>query len=125
MKTAEDLTLPFPDVACREDGQRGPETVTVEPSDEPLAYVRNLGDRATLLRRRAVGPDEDNMLKISTDGRRGALDRRCSACRKRHRTAVHDRNLAQVHQFAYTPAKRSTANRMAASAHPQRPGTAP
>jgi N12 class adenine-specific DNA methylase/SAM-dependent methyltransferase len=76
VKTAEDLALPVPDVACREDGQRVPETVTVEPSDELLAYVHDLGDRATLVRNRAVGPDEDNMLKISGDGRRAALDLR-------------------------------------------------
>jgi N12 class adenine-specific DNA methylase/SAM-dependent methyltransferase len=76
VKTAEDLALPVPDLAERVDGQRIPETVTVEPSDELLDYVRDLGDRAARVRNRAVNPDEDNMLKISGDGRRAALDLR-------------------------------------------------
>jgi N12 class adenine-specific DNA methylase len=76
VKTAEDLALPVPGLAQRPDGQRAPETVTVEPSQELLAYVRDLGDRAARVRNRAVGPDEDNMLKISGDGRRAALDLR-------------------------------------------------
>ena len=76
VKTAEDLALPVPDLKPRADGQRAPETVTVEPSDELLDYVRDLGDRAARVRNRAVDPDEDNMLKISGDGRRAALDLR-------------------------------------------------
>jgi hypothetical protein len=76
VKTAEDLALPVPDLKQRPDGQRAPETVTVEPSDELLGYVRDLGDRAARVRNRAVDPDEDNMLKISGDGRRAALDLR-------------------------------------------------
>jgi N12 class adenine-specific DNA methylase/SAM-dependent methyltransferase len=76
VKTAEDLALPVPDLKQRADGHRTPETVTVQPSDELLAYVRDLGDRAAKVRNRAVGPDEDNMLKISGDGRRAALDMR-------------------------------------------------
>ena len=76
VKTAEDLDLPVPDLKPRADGQRAPETVTVEPSDELLDYVRDLGDRAARVRNRAVDPDEDNMLKISGDGRRAALDLR-------------------------------------------------
>ena len=65
VKTAEDLALPVPDLKPRDDGQRAPEIVTVEPSDELLDYVRDLGDRAEKVRSRAVDPDEDNMLKIS------------------------------------------------------------
>ena len=76
VKTADDLALPVPDLKQRADGQRVPETVTVEPSDELLDYVRDLGDRAARVRNRAVEPDEDNMLKISGDGRRAALDLR-------------------------------------------------
>jgi N12 class adenine-specific DNA methylase/SAM-dependent methyltransferase len=76
VKTAEDLKLPVPALAERQDGQRAPETVTVEPSEELLAYVAELGERAERVRSRIVGPDEDNMLKISGDGRRAALDLR-------------------------------------------------
>jgi N12 class adenine-specific DNA methylase len=76
VKTAEDLALPVPAVKQRGDGQRAPQTVTVEPSAQLLAYVRDLGERAARVRSRAVRPDEDNMLKISGDGRRAALDMR-------------------------------------------------
>jgi N12 class adenine-specific DNA methylase len=76
IKTAEDLKLPVPALAQRDDGQRAPETVTVEPSEQLLEYVAKLGERAEQVRSRAVGPDEDNMLKISGDGRRAALDLR-------------------------------------------------
>ena len=76
IKTAEDLKLPVPAIASREDGHRVPEIVTVEPSDSLLEYVAQLGDRADKVRSRAVGPDVDNMLKISGDGRRAALDLR-------------------------------------------------
>lgn len=76
VKTAEDLALPVPALACRDDGQRVAQTVTVDPSDDLLDYVHDLGERAERVRNRAVGPDEDNMLKISGDGRRAALDLR-------------------------------------------------
>jgi N12 class adenine-specific DNA methylase len=76
IKTADDLQLPVPAIAQREDGQRVPETVSVEPSQELLDYVADLGKRAERVRTRAVSADEDNMLKISGDGRRAALDLR-------------------------------------------------
>ncbi len=76
IKTADDLKLPVPDITARHDGRRIPEVVTVEPSDELLDYVAQLGERADKVRSRAVGPAEDNMLKISGDGRRAALDLR-------------------------------------------------
>ncbi len=53
-----------------------PETVTVEPSEALLGYVAELGDRAEKVRNRAVTPEEDNMLKISGDDRRAALNLR-------------------------------------------------
>ena len=62
--------LPVPALARREDGQRASQIVTVEPSGELLDYVAALGGRAEKVRAWAVGPDEDNMLKISSDGRR-------------------------------------------------------
>jgi N12 class adenine-specific DNA methylase len=76
IKTAEDLALPVPQIATRDDGQRAPQTVTVEPSPHLLSYVADLGKRAEMVRNRMVSPDEDNMLKISGDGRRAALDLR-------------------------------------------------
>jgi Helicase conserved C-terminal domain len=74
--TAEDLQLPTPQLAQRADGQRAPDTVLIEASAEVRAYVQDLGRRAEQVRCRAVTPEEDNMLKISTDGRKAALDMR-------------------------------------------------
>lgn len=76
VKTAADLNLPTPDLAERDDGTRAPETVVVQPSSETRAYVASLGERAEKVRARAVSPREDNMLKISSDGRAAALDMR-------------------------------------------------
>jgi hypothetical protein len=76
VKTAEDLALPIPALAARDDSQRAAQIITVQPSDELVSYVQNLGERAEAVRGRKVGPDEDNMLKISGDGRRAALDLR-------------------------------------------------
>ncbi len=71
VKTAEDLKLPTPPLAGG-----GVETVVVEPSAELLAYIPELAERADKVRTREVHPSEDNMLKISTDGRLAALDLR-------------------------------------------------
>jgi hypothetical protein len=79
VKTAEDLQLPTPQLWPREDGQRLPETVLVEASPEIAAYVADLGRRAEAVRAKQVTPEEDNMLKISTDGRKAALDMRMVA----------------------------------------------
>ena len=77
IKTGEDLRLPTPELAKREsDGQRMPEIVLVQPSDALLDYVADLGERADKIRSRAVSPDVDNMLKVSSDGRKAALDLR-------------------------------------------------
>ncbi len=77
IKTAADLSLPVPDLARRPaDGQRLPETVVVEPTSELIDYVADLGARADAIRDRKVLPEEDNMLKVSSDGRKAALDTR-------------------------------------------------
>ena len=76
VKTAEDLNLPTPALWPRPDGERLPETVVIEASPEIAAYVADLGERAEAVRAKRVTPEEDNMLKISTDGRKAALDMR-------------------------------------------------
>jgi len=76
IKTAEDLQLPTPDLAVRDDGTRAPQTVVIAPTPQLLAYVADLADRADLVAARRVDPDVDNMLKVSGDGRRAALDLR-------------------------------------------------
>jgi hypothetical protein len=76
VKTADDLRLPVPALAARPDGQRLPKTVLIPGSPELRAYVAELGDRAEKVRGAGVAPEEDNMLKITTDGRKAALDMR-------------------------------------------------
>ena len=100
IKTAGDLQLPVPALAPREDGHRAPQIVTVEPSDELLDYVAALGDRAEKVRARAVGPDADNMLKISSDGRRAALDLRLAGLPQQTpgKTAVAASRIAAIWQ---------------------------
>ncbi len=50
--------------------------VVVPGAPELQEFIRDLGDRADRIRSRAVDPREDNMLKVSGDGRRAALDLR-------------------------------------------------
>ncbi len=76
VKTAEDLNLPTPKVAARPDRQRAAQTVVIPAGPEIRAYLTELGHRAEQVRSRTVTPEEDNMLKISTDGRKAALDMR-------------------------------------------------
>ena len=77
IKTAEDLKLPAPALPPRPgDGQRAPETVVTMPSDAQLDIMADLGERADAIRNRAVRPEEDNMLKVCSDGRKAALDLR-------------------------------------------------
>jgi len=68
VRTAEDLALPTPTV------RDGGETVAVPASPALLAYVETLVARAERVKQRAVRPTEDNMLKITVDGRKAALD---------------------------------------------------
>ena len=68
IQTADMLNLPVP----KDD----PITVTVEPSKFQQEMVAELGDRAEAVRNREVEPTEDNMLRITSDGRKLALDQR-------------------------------------------------
>lgn len=77
VKTADDLNLPRPDLLPRpEDGQRAPRTFLIPATEGQQQLISELGDRAEQVQARAVLPDVDNMLKISSDGRAGALDLR-------------------------------------------------
>ncbi len=71
VRTNDDLDLPVPTLA---GGQA--ETVVVEPDAALVDYVADLASRAERVRNRSVAPSEDNMLKITGDGRRAALDLR-------------------------------------------------
>ena len=74
VKTADDLNLPTPDLAERDDGARAPSTVAVQPTVELEQYIEQLGNRAEKVQAKQVPPEIDNMLAISTDGRKAALD---------------------------------------------------
>jgi GNAT superfamily N-acetyltransferase len=76
IKTAEDLNLPVPALVEREDGKRAPRTVVVSQSDEFADYLTTLVSRADDVRAGMVEPHEDNMLKITHNGRSAALDLR-------------------------------------------------
>lgn len=71
IKLADDLKLPTPELRGG-----GPQIVTVAPSEELRDYVRQLGNRADDVRGGVVEKEVDNMLKISTDGRKAALSMR-------------------------------------------------
>jgi N12 class adenine-specific DNA methylase len=71
VRTTDDLDLPVPALAGG-----GSETVVVPASDRLSTYVAELAARAERVRSRAVDPSEDNMLKITGDGRRAPLDLR-------------------------------------------------
>ena len=77
VKTAEDLKLPVPDLAARlGDGLRQPNMLTVEPSPELREYIQDIGQRVDRIQQKLVDAEEDNMLKVSSDGRKATLDMR-------------------------------------------------
>jgi N12 class adenine-specific DNA methylase len=76
VKTAEDLKLPIPALAGGK-----PEVVTTDRSDELRTFMLELASRAEAVRSGKVDPRDDNMLKISTDGRAAALDLRLAGRR--------------------------------------------
>lgn len=77
VRTDEDLDLPVPLVAARPDtGERQPRLVVVERSPELTRYIQDMGQRADRIAAGSVDPTQDNMLKLSSDGRKAALDMR-------------------------------------------------
>ncbi|MUG86945.1 helicase [Paenibacillus timonensis] len=68
IQTADMLQLPVPKAHFH--------NVAVPPSDFQREMVADLASRAELVRAKRVEPHEDNMLKITNDGRKLALDQR-------------------------------------------------
>ena len=62
------LKLPVPEAEY--------ENVVLKPSEYQKEMVTSLADRAETVRNRLVEPHQDNMLKITNDGRKLALDQR-------------------------------------------------
>lgn len=68
IQTAETLNLPVPKAQF--------EVISVPASEEQEQMIQSLGERAEQVRNREVAPYEDNMLKITSDGRKLALEQR-------------------------------------------------
>lgn len=68
IQTADMLNLPTPKAHY--------EVIKTLPSEEQKEILKSLSERADDVRNRVVEPDEDNMLKITNDGKKLALDQR-------------------------------------------------
>ncbi|MBQ7959705.1 MAG: DEAD/DEAH box helicase family protein [Clostridia bacterium] len=68
IQTADMLNLPTPTPHYK--------TIAVEPTEIQKEMVSELADRAEKVRNKMVDPSVDNMLKITNDGRKLALDQR-------------------------------------------------
>ena len=68
IKTSDQLDLPVPDAKF--------ETVVVQPSEIQKDMVASLSERAARVHSGSVDPSVDNMLKITSDGRKIGLDQR-------------------------------------------------
>ena len=68
IQTAETLNLPVPKANFH--------NIAVKPSDIQKEMVEGLGERADAIRKKQVDSKTDNMLKITNEGRKLALDQR-------------------------------------------------
>lgn len=68
IKVADELDLPTPNVIY--------ETVAVKPTEIQSGMVKELSERAAKVHANQVDPSIDNMLKITSDGRKLGLDQR-------------------------------------------------
>ncbi|WP_330676934.1 SNF2-related protein [Merdimonas faecis] len=68
IKTSDQLNLPVPEAKF--------ETVVVQPSEIQKEMVAALSERAAAVHSGQVDPSQDNMLKITSDGRKIGLDQR-------------------------------------------------
>ena len=68
IKTSDQLNLPVPQAKF--------ETVVVKPSEIQQDMVQALSERAAEVHSGSVDPSVDNMLKITSDGRKIGLDQR-------------------------------------------------
>ena len=68
IKTSDQLKLPVPEAEY--------ETVVLKPTDQQKEIVESFGERAEVVRNGGVDASVDNMLRITNDGRKLALDQR-------------------------------------------------
>ena len=71
IQTADMLHLPVPELVGGK-----PTNVVLQPSEVQKRMIKGLADRAEKVRSGKVQPTEDNMLRITNDGRKLALDQR-------------------------------------------------
>lgn len=68
IKTADKLNLPTPEVEHH--------NCVAKPTELQKEMMRSLSERASMVHGGKVDPSEDNMLKITSDGRKLGLDQR-------------------------------------------------
>ena len=68
IKTADQLHLPTPEVEYH--------NIVAQPTEQQQEMVKALSERAFLVHSGTVDPSQDNMLKITSDGRKLGLDQR-------------------------------------------------
>lgn len=68
IKTADELNLPTPEVIY--------ETVVAKPTEIQQELVQELSERAAKIHNDRIDPSIDNMLKVTSDGRKLGLDQR-------------------------------------------------
>ncbi len=68
IKTADQLNLPTPEVEYH--------NIVAQPTEHQQEMVKALSERASKVHSGSVDPSQDNMLKITSDGRKLGLDQR-------------------------------------------------
>ena len=68
IKTSDQLHLPVPEAEFH--------NVAAKPTEVQKEMVQDLSERASAIHRKMVDPKTDNMLKVTTDGRKLGLDQR-------------------------------------------------
>ena len=68
IKTADQLNLPTPEVEYH--------NIVAQPTEHQKEMVQALSERASEVHKGSVDPSQDNMLKITSDGRKLGLDQR-------------------------------------------------
>src|SRR5207302_972939 len=95
IQTADMLNLPRPEISG------GKPKIIVSPTSPQLKeYVSFLVERAGRVRNRGVDPRVDNMLKVTTDGRKAALDMRLvdTTAEPDQETKLH-KAVEQIHRI--------------------------
>nr|WP_243165100.1 SNF2-related protein [Christensenella tenuis] len=72
IKTAADINIPVPKIHGGE-----PENIVIPPTPLGEEIIESLVERSERIRKKQVSAFEDNMLLVTNDGRKAALDVRC------------------------------------------------